>query len=74
MASDAVERDTDKTRWRRNPFRAAGRSLQQSASNLEILMAFLPNGEFTGILCGALTLVFCVCVHLLAHDYSTFSF
>ncbi|KAF6829261.1 hypothetical protein CPLU01_08025 [Colletotrichum plurivorum] len=58
MASDAIERDTDK-RWRRNPFRAAGRSLQQSASNLEMLMAFLPNGEFTGILCGALTLVFC---------------
>ncbi|KAL0934007.1 uncharacterized protein CTRU02_210806 [Colletotrichum truncatum] len=58
MASDAIEQDAEKVKWRRNPFRAAGRSLQQGASNLEMLMAFLPNGEFTGILCGALTLVF----------------
>lgn len=60
MASDAMERDVDKAKLRRNPFRAAGRSLQQNASNLEVLVEFLPNNEFAGILCGALTLVFSV--------------
>lgn len=60
MAADAVDRDVEKTKWRKNPLRAAARSFQRNASNLEMLLAFLPNGDFTGILCGALTLVFCV--------------
>ncbi|KAK2000770.1 hypothetical protein LX36DRAFT_738942 [Colletotrichum falcatum] len=64
MASDAVEQDISKTKWRHNPFRAAGRSFQQNASNLEMLVAFLPNGDFTGILCGALTFVFCAAKRL----------
>ncbi|KZL66920.1 hypothetical protein CT0861_01545 [Colletotrichum tofieldiae] len=64
MASDAIEQDVSQTRWRHNPFRAAGRSFQQNASNLEMLVAFLPNGEFTGILCGALTFVFCAAKRL----------
>ncbi|KAF4807596.1 hypothetical protein CGCSCA5_v013198 [Colletotrichum siamense] len=59
MAADAIDRDTERTRWRKNPLRAAGRSFQKHASNLEMLLAFLPNGDFTGILCGALTFVFC---------------
>ncbi|KAI8285213.1 hypothetical protein K4K60_001356 [Colletotrichum sp. SAR11_57] len=59
MAADAVDRDVEKTKWRKNPLRAAARSFQRNASNLEMLLAFLPNGDFTGILCGALTLVFC---------------
>ncbi|EFQ34617.1 hypothetical protein CGRA01v4_14054 [Colletotrichum graminicola] len=64
MASDAIEQDASKTKWRQNPFRAAGRSFQQNASNLEMLVEFLPNGEFTGILCGALTFVFCAAKRL----------
>ncbi|KAK2007484.1 hypothetical protein LZ32DRAFT_641300 [Colletotrichum eremochloae] len=64
MASDAIEQDASKTKWRHNPFRAAGRSFQQNASNLEMLMEFLPNGDFTGILCGALTFVFCAAKRL----------
>ncbi|KAF9873330.1 hypothetical protein CkaCkLH20_09143 [Colletotrichum karsti] len=64
MASDSIEKDKDRTKWRRNPFRAAGRSLQQGASNLEMLMTFLPNGDYTGILCGALTFVFCAAKRL----------
>ncbi|KAK1724973.1 uncharacterized protein BDZ83DRAFT_719547 [Colletotrichum acutatum] len=60
MASEAIEQDNAKTKMRHNPFRAAGRSFQRNASNLEMLVAFLPNGDFTGILCGALTFVFCI--------------
>ncbi|EQB47228.1 hypothetical protein CGLO_13651 [Colletotrichum gloeosporioides Cg-14] len=58
MASDAVEKDAEKTKWRKNPFRAAGRSLQRSACNLEVLLSFLPNDGLVGILCGALTFIF----------------
>ncbi|KAF4780743.1 hypothetical protein HER10_EVM0001759 [Colletotrichum scovillei] len=64
MASEAVEQDNAKTKMRHNPFRAAGRSFQRNASNLEMLVAFLPNGDFTGILCGALTFVFCAAKRL----------
>ncbi|KAE9568561.1 hypothetical protein CGCF415_v008797 [Colletotrichum fructicola] len=64
MAADAVDRDVEKTKWRKNPLRAAARSFQRNASNLEMLLAFLPNGDFTGILCGALTLVFCAAKRL----------
>lgn len=60
MASEAIEQDNARTKMRQNPFRAAGRSFQRNASNLEVLVELLPNGEFTGILCGALTFVFCV--------------
>lgn len=66
MASDSMDKDADAVKWRKNPFRAAGRSLQQGASNLETLLKFLPEGELTGILCGALTLVFCVSERLFA--------
>ncbi|KAK1624638.1 hypothetical protein BDP81DRAFT_464408 [Colletotrichum phormii] len=64
MASEAIEQDNAKTKMRHNPFRAAGRSFQRNASNLEMLVAFLPNGDFTGILCGALTFVFCAAKRL----------
>lgn len=60
MAAAAVDRDVEKTKWSKNPLRAAARSFQKNASNLEMLLAFLPNGDFTGVLCGALTFVFCV--------------
>ncbi|KXH34265.1 hypothetical protein CNYM01_01070 [Colletotrichum nymphaeae SA-01] len=60
MASAAIEQDNKKVQMRNNPFRAAGRSFQRNASNLEMLVKFLPDGDFTGILCGALTFVFCV--------------
>ncbi|KAF4826774.1 hypothetical protein CGCTS75_v008783 [Colletotrichum tropicale] len=58
IASEAIEKDAEKTRWRKNPFKAAGRSLQKSASNLEMLLNFLPNDGVAGVLCGALTFVF----------------
>ncbi|OHE96334.1 hypothetical protein CORC01_08406 [Colletotrichum orchidophilum] len=63
-ASEAIEQDNAKTKMRHNPFRAAGRSFQRNASNLEVLVEFLPNGDFTGILCGALTFVFCAAKRL----------
>jgi len=39
-------------------FRTAGRNFSNNASSVEVLLEFLPSGEFTSILCGALTLVF----------------
>ncbi|KAF4840136.1 hypothetical protein CGCSCA4_v010610 [Colletotrichum siamense] len=64
MAAAAVDRDVEKTKWSKNPLRAAARSFQKNASNLEMLLAFLPNGDFTGVLCGALTFVFCAAKRL----------
>ncbi|GAB7358210.1 hypothetical protein MBLNU230_g0362t1 [Neophaeotheca triangularis] len=39
-------------------FRTLGRDYSNNASAAEALLAFLPDGEYTFILCGALTLVF----------------
>ncbi|KAM0718472.1 hypothetical protein Q7P37_005542 [Cladosporium fusiforme] len=39
-------------------FRTLGRDFSNNASATEALLAFLPDGEYTFILCGALTLVF----------------
>lgn len=43
---------------RKHFFRTTGRNFSNNASSVEVLLEFLPAGEFTSILCGALTLVF----------------
>lgn len=39
-------------------FHTSGRNFSNNASAAEVLLDFLPGGEYTSILCGALTLVF----------------
>jgi len=39
-------------------FRTAGRDFSNNATAMEALLKFLPSGEYTSVLCGALTLVF----------------
>jgi hypothetical protein len=39
-------------------FHTLGRNFSNNASAAEVLLDFLPSGEYTSILCGALTLVF----------------
>jgi hypothetical protein len=39
-------------------FRTLGRDFSNNATAIEALLAFLPSGEYTSILCGALVLVF----------------
>ena len=42
--------------------RTLGRNFSNNATAMEALLAFLPSGEYTSILCGALVLVFNVSV------------
>ncbi|EXF84916.1 hypothetical protein CFIO01_02129 [Colletotrichum fioriniae PJ7] len=64
MALQAIEREDAKTEMSNGWLPAAGRTFQRNASNLEILVKLLPSGDFTGILCGALTLIFCAAKHI----------
>lgn len=43
---------------RKHFLRTVGRSFTNNASAAEALLEFLPDGEYTFILCGALTLIF----------------
>ncbi|KAK9425271.1 hypothetical protein SUNI508_13201 [Seiridium unicorne] len=58
IANEGLERDAERGKWRRHPARFIGRTLQNSAPVLQLVLDFLPNNEFTSILCGALALVF----------------
>jgi hypothetical protein len=54
-------------------FHSLGRSFSNNASAAEALLQFLPGGEYTSIVCGALTLVFKVrgqSVHALGNSES----
>ncbi|RYP58268.1 hypothetical protein DL769_009029 [Monosporascus sp. CRB-8-3] len=62
-ANEGLEKEDERNNWRRHPIRFMSRSFQNNASNLEILLLFLPNTEFGSILCGALTLVLHVRIH-----------
>ncbi|PYH43520.1 uncharacterized protein BP01DRAFT_402624 [Aspergillus saccharolyticus JOP 1030-1] len=57
-ANAAVEAYSAPDSFLRNPVRYLSRSFTQNASTLEVLLHFVPDGEYTSILCGALTLVF----------------
>ena len=53
----AVEEYNKQRSWSR-PIRKVGRACCENASNLEVLLTFIPDGEYTSIICGALTLVY----------------
>lgn len=57
-ADAALEAYTAQVSFRRHPLRYLSRSFTQNASTLEALLQFVPDGEFTFLICGALTLVF----------------
>jgi hypothetical protein len=57
-ANAALEAYTNQVTFRSQPVRYLSRSFTQSASTLEAFLQFVPDGEFTFIICGALTLVF----------------
>ena len=49
------------TTWS-NPLNRIGRSVGDNASSFEVVLKFLPTGEYTSILCGAMTMIVRVCL------------
>ncbi|KAI9656585.1 MAG: hypothetical protein M1821_004792 [Bathelium mastoideum] len=58
-AEAAVQKYQEKGEgWLDNPIRAAARGVSENTAAFEVLLAFIPDGEYTSIICGALTLLF----------------
>lgn len=57
-ANAAIDAYTSQVTLRTQPIRYLSRSYTNNASTLEAFLQFVPDGEYTFIICGALTLVF----------------
>lgn len=57
-AAEAVEKYNSEGSSRRKPFEKVTMAFNNVACRLEFLIELLPDGDYTGILCGGLRLVF----------------
>jgi len=57
-ATAAFDKYTQDGHSWRHPFRSAGRAFGSVACRAEFLVELIPDGDYTGLLCGALKLVF----------------
>ena len=57
-ATAAFDEYTRQGRSWRHPFRSSGRLFGTVACRIEFLVQLIPNGDYLGILCGGLTLVY----------------
>ena len=62
-ATQAFDDYTKRGRSWRHPFRSTQRLFGSVACRIEFLIVLLPDGDFTGALCGGLTLIYKVSPH-----------
>ncbi|KAL8382973.1 hypothetical protein RB595_006645 [Gaeumannomyces hyphopodioides] len=56
--NEGLQRDADKDRFTAHPFLFISRTFQRKSTALQLLLDFIPDSEYTSLICGVLTLVF----------------
>lgn len=56
--NEGLQRDAGKDRFTAHPFQFVSRTFQRKSTALQLLLDFIPDSEYTSLICGVLTLVF----------------